>query len=163
MEEDGPWEDPHHIRKKDKSNHHEKKAVENITKFFVTNLPEGCTPWEISEFVKVFGVVTGVYIARKLDKFGNRFGFIKFKDVRDVKELERVLNGTKMGNSKLKVNVARFAYENVGFQGIHEVKGHKLVNHQAGNPSRNQFVNQAYVCNGGGKLFRDLFFEWTRI
>ncbi|MFS7906738.1 hypothetical protein Hanom_Chr01g00062731 [Helianthus anomalus] len=90
MDNDGPWEDPHHLRKKDKSRVNERLGNDNITKFFVANLPQGYTPWEVSEFVKVFS-----------------------EDVRDVKDMERALNGTKMGNYKLKVNVVSFSAENM--------------------------------------------------
>ncbi|KAJ0441099.1 putative RNA recognition motif domain, nucleotide-binding alpha-beta plait domain superfamily [Helianthus annuus] len=158
MEEDGPWEDPHHLRKKDKNRNKDKLNKDNITKFFATNLPQGCTLWEVSEFFKVFGEFVGVYIARKKDKVGNRFGFISFKNVRDVKDMERALSGTKMGSSKLKVNVARFASENLGlFDNDKEKNGRPLDVPMGRNSSQNQIHNHAYINKGGGKLFRDLF------
>ncbi|KAF5776660.1 putative RNA recognition motif domain, nucleotide-binding alpha-beta plait domain superfamily [Helianthus annuus] len=86
-----------------------------VTKFFVSNLPVGCRPWDVADCLRNFGEITGMYFARKTDKKGNRFGFISFKNVKDVKQLEKDLDGTKMGGSKLKVNVARFANENVNF------------------------------------------------
>ncbi|KAJ0713808.1 putative RNA recognition motif domain, nucleotide-binding alpha-beta plait domain superfamily [Helianthus annuus] len=158
MADDGPWEDPHHLQKKDKIRNKEKLGSENVTKFFVTNLPLGCTPWEVSEFVKVFGEVAVVYIARKKDKFGNRFCFISFKHVRDVKEMKRALNGTKMGSNKLKVNVARFASENSSlFGNLKEANSHSSAEPQGRIPVQNQFNNHAFISNGGGKLFSDLF------
>ncbi|MFS7984093.1 hypothetical protein Hanom_Chr11g00982471 [Helianthus anomalus] len=48
MDEDGPWEDPHHLRKKRNVSSLGNQNMESITKFFVTNLPQGCTPWEVS-------------------------------------------------------------------------------------------------------------------
>ncbi|MFS8004938.1 putative RNA recognition motif domain, nucleotide-binding alpha-beta plait domain superfamily [Helianthus anomalus] len=89
----------------------------NISKFYVTNLPLGCNTWDVAEFVKVFGDVSGVYIARKKDKEGRRFCFVRFKNVADVKEVERALNGTKMGGHKLIANLARCAKENDGLEG----------------------------------------------
>ncbi|KAJ0823993.1 putative RNA recognition motif domain, nucleotide-binding alpha-beta plait domain superfamily [Helianthus annuus] len=156
MVDDGPWLDSHHMRKKEKKG----ASVLNgspITKIFVTNLPTGCTPWEVSEFIKVFGEVAGVYIARKMDKFGNSFCFISFKNVWDVQELVRALNRTKMGNSKLKANVARFAVENVGITDGIGAKGKRQVQPQFGKNGNIKFVNQAFVSNGGGKLFSELF------
>ncbi|MFS8004010.1 putative RNA-binding domain superfamily [Helianthus anomalus] len=32
----------------------------NVTKFYVSNLPEGCTPWELRSCVEGFGAVSGV-------------------------------------------------------------------------------------------------------
>ncbi|MFS8013332.1 putative nucleotide-binding alpha-beta plait domain superfamily, RNA-binding domain superfamily [Helianthus anomalus] len=75
-------------------------GVSQITKLFVSNLQEGSTPWE--------------------DKAGNRFGFISFKYVNDWKELVKKINGVNMGGCKLKVNVARFAVENNGIEGVPE-------------------------------------------
>ncbi|MFS8009541.1 hypothetical protein Hanom_Chr14g01286161 [Helianthus anomalus] len=43
---------------------------------------------------------------------GNKFGFISFTGVRDKREMEGRMKEVKMGNSKLLVNVARFATEN---------------------------------------------------
>ncbi|MFS8027356.1 hypothetical protein Hanom_Chr16g01497761 [Helianthus anomalus] len=59
-----------------------------------------------------FGEVSGTYVARKRDKGGCRFGFASFKGVRDKGELEKALRGVRMGEYKLKVNVAKFAVEN---------------------------------------------------
>ncbi|KAM0037856.1 putative RNA recognition motif domain, nucleotide-binding alpha-beta plait domain superfamily [Helianthus debilis subsp. tardiflorus] len=89
----------------------------NLIKFFVSNLPEGCTPWELRCCVEKFGAVSGTYVAKKRDKGGCRFGFISFRDVGDKLELERQLQGIKMGINKLKVNVAKFAVENEGSGG----------------------------------------------
>ncbi|XP_022003845.1 uncharacterized protein LOC110901318 [Helianthus annuus] len=91
--------------------------VGKIIKFFVSNLPEGCTPWELRRCLESFGVVAGTYVAKKRDKGGCRFGFVSYKDVRDKEELEKALRGVKMGDCKLKVNVARFAMENAGVEG----------------------------------------------
>ncbi|KAJ0715098.1 putative RNA recognition motif domain, nucleotide-binding alpha-beta plait domain superfamily [Helianthus annuus] len=85
-----------------------------ITKFFISNLPEGCTPWELKCGLVGLGDVWGTYVAKKRDKEGRRFGFASFKDVRDKSELERSLKGLKLGGCKLVVNIARFAKENGG-------------------------------------------------
>ncbi|KAI3743967.1 hypothetical protein L1987_57039 [Smallanthus sonchifolius] len=46
-----------------------------VTKFFVTNLPEGCSSRDLSSVFEEYGRVCGVYVARKKDKDGNKFGF----------------------------------------------------------------------------------------
>ncbi|KAL9999882.1 putative RNA recognition motif domain, nucleotide-binding alpha-beta plait domain superfamily [Helianthus debilis subsp. tardiflorus] len=131
----------------------------NITKLYITNLPLGCNTWDVADFVKVYGDVSGVYIARKKDKEGRRFGFVSFKNVVDVKEMERALNGTKMGGFKLIANLAKFAKENVGFNGNGKRKdntsGYGKSHHipqQEINPHNNAFISQ-----GKGKLFSELF------
>ncbi|KAM0023720.1 putative RNA recognition motif domain, nucleotide-binding alpha-beta plait domain superfamily [Helianthus debilis subsp. tardiflorus] len=91
-----------------------KKTERSVTKYFVSNLPTGCTPWEVSDFFGYYGKIVGTYIARKIDKQGNRFGFVSFANVQDAKDLENRMNGVKMGRCILKVNIAKFAAENVG-------------------------------------------------
>ncbi|KAF5809681.1 putative RNA recognition motif domain, nucleotide-binding alpha-beta plait domain superfamily [Helianthus annuus] len=85
-----------------------------ITKLFVSNLPEGCTPWELRKCMEDYGEIAGTYVAKKRDKDGCRFGFASFKEVKDRKELLKSLTGVKMGDFKLKVNIARYAVENSG-------------------------------------------------
>ncbi|KAJ0809398.1 putative RNA recognition motif domain, nucleotide-binding alpha-beta plait domain superfamily [Helianthus annuus] len=130
-----------------------------VTKFFISNLPRGCNPWDLADFVKVFGEVSGVYIARKLDKEGRRFGFVSFSNVAEVKDMERALNGIKMGDCKLVANLARFAKENMG-QAVRKVGGSVAGKK---NPSFHTQINktriQTSVNNGKGKLFSELFKE----
>ncbi|KAM0026093.1 putative RNA recognition motif domain, nucleotide-binding alpha-beta plait domain superfamily [Helianthus debilis subsp. tardiflorus] len=83
-----------------------------VVKFFVSNIPDGCRPWDLATRLKDFGEVSGTYIARKRDKDGLKFGFVSFKGVRDWKELERRLKGVKLGLNALKINLTRFAKEN---------------------------------------------------
>ncbi|KAJ0550924.1 putative RNA recognition motif domain, nucleotide-binding alpha-beta plait domain superfamily [Helianthus annuus] len=87
---------------------------DGFVKLFVTNLPDGCTPWELRKCMEMFGDIAGSYVAKKRDKNGCRFGFVSFKGVRDRADLLKSLGGIKMGNFKLKINVARFAAENTG-------------------------------------------------
>ncbi|KAJ0705932.1 putative RNA recognition motif domain, nucleotide-binding alpha-beta plait domain superfamily [Helianthus annuus] len=84
----------------------------NKVKFFVSNLPEGCTPWELRRCMEVYGEVAGSYVARKRDKLRCRFGFVSFSGVRDKQELLGNLGKVRMGEFKLRINVARFALEN---------------------------------------------------
>ncbi|KAM0055033.1 putative RNA recognition motif domain, nucleotide-binding alpha-beta plait domain superfamily [Helianthus debilis subsp. tardiflorus] len=133
-------------------------AHRNISKFYISNLPWGCNSWDVADFVKVFGEVAGVYIARKVDKAGRRFGFVSFKDVRDVKEMERALNGTKMGGHKLIANLARFAKENVTVNGGNFVGGRGKEKIQECHAQKPPDINFApSFQNGNGRLFSELF------
>ncbi|KAF5757995.1 putative RNA recognition motif domain, nucleotide-binding alpha-beta plait domain superfamily [Helianthus annuus] len=86
----------------------------DISKFFVSNLPEGCTPWELRCSVEGLGNVAGTFVAKKRDKSGSRFGFISFRGVSDMLDMVKKIRGIRMGDCKLKANVARFAVENKG-------------------------------------------------
>ncbi|MFS7972766.1 putative RNA recognition motif domain, nucleotide-binding alpha-beta plait domain superfamily [Helianthus anomalus] len=94
----------------------------NITKLFVSNLPEGCTPWELRKCLEGYGEISGTYVAKKRDKEGCRFGFVSFKGVVDRKELVKIISGVRMGENKLKVNIARYAVENSGLSDLSENK-----------------------------------------
>ncbi|KAJ0673307.1 putative RNA recognition motif domain, nucleotide-binding alpha-beta plait domain superfamily [Helianthus annuus] len=94
----------------------------SVTKFFVSNLPEGSRPWDLRKALEGFGELVGTFVAKKRDKDGCRFGFASFKDVKDSLEMEKMLRGVKMGEHKLKINIARYAAENAGVVNQQEVK-----------------------------------------
>jgi hypothetical protein len=52
-----------------------------------------------------------VFIPKKLDKWGNRFGFVKFLEVKDEEALGARLEDASLWNTHLKVNRARFGRE----------------------------------------------------
>ncbi|KAJ0818186.1 putative RNA recognition motif domain, nucleotide-binding alpha-beta plait domain superfamily [Helianthus annuus] len=125
----------------------------NVTKFFISNLPEGCTPWELKCGLAGYGDVTDTYVAKKRDKDGCRFGFASFKDVKDKSGLVRSLRGVSLGGCKLKVNIARFALEN-GSDNRNTVGGIFRFNMAGGGDS----VNPSHVNPGGNvrtASFRD--------
>ncbi|KAJ0700185.1 putative RNA recognition motif domain, nucleotide-binding alpha-beta plait domain superfamily [Helianthus annuus] len=93
-----------------------------VTKFFVSNLPEGCTPWELRSSLEGLGEISGTFVAKKRDKTGSRFGFVSFCNVHDCLDLEKKIRGIRMGEFKLKANVARFVVENSGQAGRPELK-----------------------------------------
>ncbi|PWA44930.1 nucleotide-binding alpha-beta plait domain-containing protein [Artemisia annua] len=82
-----------------------------VTKFFMTNLPDKCSGNDLAEFLRPYGAIHDLYIARKRDKGGNRFGFASLLDVKDVQEMERKLCTIRMGEYRLKANVAKFSLE----------------------------------------------------
>ncbi|KAJ0780248.1 putative RNA recognition motif domain, nucleotide-binding alpha-beta plait domain superfamily [Helianthus annuus] len=85
---------------------------QGITKFFVSNIPQGCRPWDLANAFRAFGEIAGAFIAKKKDKEGRTFGFVSFKGVSDLEELKRSLSNLKLGGNKLSINVALFAREN---------------------------------------------------
>ncbi|KAM0062133.1 putative RNA recognition motif domain, nucleotide-binding alpha-beta plait domain superfamily [Helianthus debilis subsp. tardiflorus] len=87
-----------------------------ITKFFVTNIPTGCRPWDLANAFRIYGEIAGAFIAKKKDKEGKIFGFVSFKGVRDVEDLTRNISKVKLGGNNLSINVALFAKENVNLK-----------------------------------------------
>ncbi|KAJ0865687.1 putative RNA recognition motif domain, nucleotide-binding alpha-beta plait domain superfamily [Helianthus annuus] len=94
-----------------------------ITKFYVARLPERCSSKDIEKVFGVFGSIKGVYVARKRDKHGFRFGFVSFTGVKDMADLERSMQNVWMGNYKLFVNIAKFLIENEGEADKKDSKG----------------------------------------
>ncbi|KAJ0505328.1 putative RNA recognition motif domain, nucleotide-binding alpha-beta plait domain superfamily [Helianthus annuus] len=96
----------------------------NITKFYVANIPEGCRPWDLATFLGNHGEIAGSFIARERNKEGLKFGFMSFKGDRGWKEMERSMQGLKLGGFKLTINRAKFAIENEAVEEprIHSVK-----------------------------------------
>ncbi|KAM0008329.1 putative RNA recognition motif domain, nucleotide-binding alpha-beta plait domain superfamily [Helianthus debilis subsp. tardiflorus] len=86
--------------------------LSDVSKFFVTNIPQGCHPWDLANTFRPFGEIVGAFIAKKKDKEGRIFGFVSFRGVRDMEELKVSLSKVKLGGNKLLVNVALFAKEN---------------------------------------------------
>ncbi|KAJ0565796.1 putative RNA recognition motif domain, nucleotide-binding alpha-beta plait domain superfamily [Helianthus annuus] len=82
------------------------------TKFFVSRLPEKCSSKDVEEALGTFGSIQGVYIAKKRDKNGYRFGFASFLGVKDATELEKQMRNVWIGSYRLFINVARFARDN---------------------------------------------------
>lgn len=54
------------------------------------------------------GDVREVFISRKRNRSGRRYGFARFKGVDDVKQLERRLDNIVLGGLKLYVNIPKY-------------------------------------------------------
>ncbi|KAF5787675.1 putative RNA recognition motif domain, nucleotide-binding alpha-beta plait domain superfamily [Helianthus annuus] len=104
---------------------HRRPSNEVITKSFVSNLPPKCSSVDLLNVFKGFGDYVGSYIARKSDRLGKKFGFLSFRNVKDVKRLEADLVDVWMGSYKLFVARARF------------VDGERVVGGSDGNKDKN--------------------------
>jgi hypothetical protein len=79
------------------------------TSFFVTKFPEEVGWGDLWRLFARFGSVSDVFIPKKMDKWGRRFGFVKFKEVKNVEMLCKELEDVWWNNVKLRVNRARFS------------------------------------------------------
>jgi RNA recognition motif-containing protein len=79
------------------------------TSFFFTNFPEEVGWGDLWKLFATYGRVCNVFIPKKMDKWGRKFGFVKFKEVLDVEALSLKLEDVWWDNFKLRVNRARFA------------------------------------------------------
>jgi hypothetical protein len=78
------------------------------TPFYFTNFPDNVKVMDLWGLFNKFGRVGEVYIPNKLDKKGQRFGFVKFKEVSNAKELEDRLGDVWWDSFKLRINLSRF-------------------------------------------------------
>ncbi|GAU40167.1 hypothetical protein TSUD_292730 [Trifolium subterraneum] len=85
---------------------------QETTSFFFTNFPEDAKVVDLWSRFGRFGRVGEVYIPKKVDKQGRQFGFVKFRDVSDARELLRTISDIWMGSFKLRVNLAKFRKNN---------------------------------------------------
>jgi hypothetical protein len=76
--------------------------------FFVTNFPEDCNTEDLWKAFGRFGRLGDVYIPNKVDKWGKRFAFVKFREDRDVMELCNNMDDVWISSFKLRVNKSRF-------------------------------------------------------
>ncbi|GKV19323.1 hypothetical protein SLEP1_g29603 [Rubroshorea leprosula] len=86
-----------------------KGVLEQATSFFFTNFPDD---WRMDEMWTAFircGRAIQVYVARKKDKRGRRFGFVRFLNVNNPKELEAKLKQIHFDNYHLEANIAIFS------------------------------------------------------
>ncbi|KAJ0594275.1 putative RNA recognition motif domain, nucleotide-binding alpha-beta plait domain superfamily [Helianthus annuus] len=152
--EEEEWRDVPDRRNR-RGNNLDRKMERNVTKYYISNLPYGCTPWEVADFLRIYGEIVGTYIARKNDKDGNRFGFVSFINVKDVRDLEMRMNGIKMGKCILRVNIAKFAAENAGV--LEESEQHKKKDHRPSvKQSQSHVAGNSKFWHNGGISFADM-------
>ena len=60
-------------------------------RFYVANFLDNCSGQDLEKLLKDYGSISKIYIARKRDKGGRRFGFVSFTAVRNKDDLEHSL------------------------------------------------------------------------
>lgn len=80
----------------------------DITSFYFTHFPDEANEEMLWRHFKKWGDVREVYIAKRPNKEGRRYGFVRFKGVLDAKGLEIRLDNIVINKCKLFVNLPRF-------------------------------------------------------
>ncbi|MCH84791.1 hypothetical protein A2U01_0005627, partial [Trifolium medium] len=78
------------------------------TTCYVNNLPEDIGEKELERTFERWGKVVDVYIARKRNKAGRIFGFVRYAGVKDETWLEEQLQDVWFGSYKVWVNISRY-------------------------------------------------------
>lgn len=76
--------------------------------FFLRNFPDSCPEVELRRRIEVVGRVVDLYIPAKRDKFGNKFGFVRFDSRVGLDRKLEGLNNIWIGLHKIRAFILRF-------------------------------------------------------
>lgn len=91
-----------------KSNSGRQLTPWQVTTFFFSHFPNSYGERDMWKIFQRWGRVVEVFISRKLNRWGNRFGFVRFSDVKNVSKLEFGLVAIRIGSMKLYANLPRY-------------------------------------------------------
>ncbi|KAJ4840462.1 hypothetical protein Tsubulata_043375 [Turnera subulata] len=77
-----------------------------LTSVYVENIPSW-TLQNVHLALEKYGEIIDIFIPEKLAKNGSRFGFVRFKPVRVIKQLIEGISSVRTANGLLKANLAR--------------------------------------------------------
>ncbi|GLT31400.1 hypothetical protein SLA2020_061410 [Shorea laevis] len=84
----------------------DQKLLGQIKTFFVYNFPEICEEKDLWYSFQRYGKVLDVYLPKKGDKWGKRYGFLRLLRVQNENQMVRRLNDIWFGSYKLRVKIA---------------------------------------------------------
>ncbi|XP_021991981.1 serine/arginine-rich splicing factor 2-like [Helianthus annuus] len=98
----GPWRDVQY----QKYRRNPRNGVEMT--FIVQNLPDRTTKMVLWRAFQPHGFVSDAYVARKKDKRGNSFGFVRYKGVENLDATLAGMNTVKIFEAKVLVSLAKY-------------------------------------------------------
>jgi len=125
---EGRWrrEREEHRRREDQYKH--KKSLEkNSSMFFFSNFPDSHAEYEMFRVFQKWSRVREVFISKRPNRWGRRFGFVRFYPVQNELQLEQQLDQIRIGNLNLFVNLPK--YRRV--EAIQKNVGHRKHNSMA--------------------------------
>jgi hypothetical protein len=108
MREERKWVENGKRKSDDKPKGYVHRLDQVATSFFITNFPDDVKAADLWPKFARFGRVGEVYIPDKVDKQGRRFGFVKYRDIRDAREQLDLISNIWFGSFKIRVNLSRF-------------------------------------------------------
>ncbi|CAI8615147.1 unnamed protein product [Vicia faba] len=79
-----------------------------LISFYFTNVPEAISFFHVKKQFEVCGMLDDVYFACNRNKYGIRYGFARFINVKDVSKLLKALNNICFGHMRVWDRVAQF-------------------------------------------------------
>ncbi|KAK9073230.1 hypothetical protein SSX86_007554 [Deinandra increscens subsp. villosa] len=84
-----------------------KKRNKEITSFFVSDFPDGILVEDFWKLYKSLGPLHDVFIPKKKRYNNENYGFVRFKNVHDIKALEQRMKEIPVGGRRIKVNLSK--------------------------------------------------------
>ncbi|KAJ0804122.1 putative RNA recognition motif domain, nucleotide-binding alpha-beta plait domain superfamily [Helianthus annuus] len=117
---DGPWNEVNYQKqRKSRGN-----GVEMT--FIIQNLPNRTTKMVLWRAFQPYGFVSDAYVARKKDKRGNCFGFVRYIGVENVDLTLVEMNKVKIFEAKVSVSLAKFDKNHKRFIYTSKIVGEKV-------------------------------------
>ncbi|KAL4556992.1 hypothetical protein LXL04_035162 [Taraxacum kok-saghyz] len=85
--------------------HH--SGSDEVTSFFVNNIPIDTTRSELWKPCSRFGQLVDIYIPRRRDAGGSYFAFVKYKRINSIEETIEKLNSVSFGGQLMKANISK--------------------------------------------------------
>lgn len=93
----------------DRAGETRQRQTDKQVTYFFTQFPDNHGAKEMFRIFSMYGEATEVVIPAKRDKIGRRFGFVRFRGVRDVDFFATKLDNIIIGATKMHVNIPRFS------------------------------------------------------
>ena len=107
--ESGPYTRmKHHNRQRPHQSAFSGTVQHNIVSFYFTNVPDNISYTSLRQGFEVCGIMEDVYLARKRNVNGAKFGFVCFSKVKDIDKLLKAVNNVLFGDFKVVAKVSSF-------------------------------------------------------
>jgi hypothetical protein len=73
-------------------------GLKRYVSFYFTNFPVQLSLFYLRKGFEVCGILEDIYVARKRNKHGQPYGFVRFSNLRDITKLTKVLNAVSFGD-----------------------------------------------------------------
>jgi len=108
MRDRSRWEREDHRRRKANYKAGKYSSTRNSTMFFFSNFPTSHGEQDMFRIFQKWARVKEVFISKRPNRWGRRFGFVRFFPVPNEVRLEKQLDQIYIGNLKLYVNLPKY-------------------------------------------------------
>ncbi|MFS8006710.1 putative RNA recognition motif domain, RNA-binding domain superfamily [Helianthus anomalus] len=114
---------------------------------------------DIKSALKEYGTIDGVYVARKLSKYSQRFAFVNFVGVNNKHDMETRMRNIRIGDERLFITLAKFIDGKILGREVKVSDVHHKIDGEIGDRNKldgeNKKPNEEKVAsneNGGGSM-----------